>query len=67
MPTEEQVQELQFQQMLADALAIQDRFVSAPLLKTTGKGHMASRGVEGLKTDAKELEARFPPPPEDGK
>ncbi|HEY1049997.1 MAG TPA: hypothetical protein VGE39_09595 [Prosthecobacter sp.] len=67
MPTEDQTQEARFQQMLADALAMQDRLVGEPLLNTTGKSHLASRGVEGLKADALELAARFPPPPEDGK
>lgn len=48
-----------FQDLLADALAIQDRFVAEPRLKTTGIGHLKSRGVEGLKQDAAELAAKY--------
>ncbi|MDZ4401302.1 hypothetical protein [Prosthecobacter sp.] len=48
-----------FQDLLADALAIQDRFVAEPRLKTTGKGLLKSRGVEGLKQDAAELAAKY--------
>jgi hypothetical protein len=48
-----------FQNLLADALAIQDRFVAEPRLKTTGKGHLKSRGVEGLKQDTAELAAKY--------
>lgn len=44
-----------FQDLLADALAIQDRFVAEPRLKTTGTGYLKSRGVDGLKQDAAEL------------
>jgi hypothetical protein len=42
-------------EIMADALAIQDRFIPEPMLKTTGRGVMKSRGVEGLIEDAKEL------------
>ncbi len=49
-----------FQDLLADALAIQDRFVAEPRLKTTGTGHLKSRGVEGLKQDTAELAAKYP-------
>ncbi len=45
--------------ILADALAIQDRFVAEPMLKTTGRGVLKSRGVEGLKQDAEELRKKF--------
>lgn len=48
-----------FQDLLADALAIQDRFVAEPKLKTTGTGHLKSRGVDGLKQDAAELAAKY--------
>ncbi len=48
-----------FQELLADALAIQDRFVAEPRLKTTGTGHLKSRGVDGLKQDAAELAAKY--------
>ncbi len=45
--------------ILEDALAIQDRFVAEPMLKTTGRGVLKSRGVESLKQDAEELRERF--------
>ena len=45
--------------ILEDALAIQDRFVAEPMLKTTGQGVLKSRGVESLKQDAEELCERF--------
>lgn len=48
-----------FQDLLADALAIQDRFVEEPRLKTTGTGYLKSRGVDGLKQDAAELAAKY--------
>jgi hypothetical protein len=41
--------------VLEDALAIQDRFVAEPLLKTTGRGKLKSRGAESLKQEAQEL------------
>jgi hypothetical protein len=45
--------------LLEDGLAIQDRFVAEPMLKTTGKGTLKSRGVEGLKQDIEELRAKY--------
>ena len=45
--------------ILADALAIQGRFVAEPMLKTTGRGVLKSRGVDGLKQDANELRKMF--------
>lgn len=45
--------------ILADALAIQDRFVAEPMLKRTGHGILRSRGVEGLRQDAEDLRKRF--------
>jgi len=45
--------------ILEDALAIQDRFVAEPLLKTTGRGGLKSRGAESLKEDAQELRRKF--------
>ena len=45
--------------ILADALAIQDRFIAEPMLKTTGHGVLKSRGVEGLNQDAEELRNKF--------
>jgi hypothetical protein len=44
--------------LLEDGLAIQDRFIPEPMLKTTGKGHLKSRGVDGLKQDIEELRKR---------
>lgn len=41
--------------ILEDGLAIQDRFVAEPLLKTTGRGGLKPRGAESLKQDAQEL------------
>jgi hypothetical protein len=48
-----------FQDLLEDALAIQDRFVAEPRLKTTETGYLKSRGVDGLKQDAAELAAKY--------
>ena len=45
--------------ILNDALAIQDRFVAEPMLKTTGRGVLKSRGAEGLHRDAEELRKKF--------
>jgi len=58
--TSPQIEDDIFQSLLADALAIQDRFVPEPMLKTAGKGHLKSRGVEGLKEDAAALAAKYP-------
>lgn len=38
-----------FQRVLADALAIQDRFVAEPMYAKTGKGFLKSAGVDELK------------------
>jgi hypothetical protein len=38
-----------FQQVLADALAIQERFAAEPVYAKTGKGYLKSAGVEELK------------------
>lgn len=45
--------------ILVDALAIQDRFVAEPMLKKTGRGVLKSRGVKGLQADAEELRKKF--------
>jgi hypothetical protein len=37
-----------FQRVLADALAIQDRFAAEPVYAKTGKGFLKSAGVEEL-------------------
>jgi hypothetical protein len=46
-------------EVMADALAIQDRFIPEPMLKTTGRGVLKSRGVQGLIEDAEELRRKF--------
>lgn len=46
-------------EILNDALAIQDRFVAEPRLKQTGRGVLKSRGVDGLQRDAEELRKKF--------
>ena len=46
-------------EILDDALAIQDRFVAEPMLKRTGRGVLKSRGVDGLQHDAEELRKKF--------
>ncbi|MES2474742.1 MAG: hypothetical protein V4640_03100 [Verrucomicrobiota bacterium] len=37
-----------FKRVLADALAIQDRFAAEPIYAKTGKGYLKSEGVEEL-------------------
>ena len=37
-----------FQRVMADALAIQHRFVAEPVYAKTGKGYLKSEGVEEL-------------------
>lgn len=38
-----------FRRVMADALAIQDRFVAEPVYAKTGKGFLRSAGVDDLK------------------
>jgi hypothetical protein len=38
-----------FQRVLADALAIQDRFAAEPVYAKTGKGFLRPTGVDDLK------------------
>jgi hypothetical protein len=38
-----------FLEVMAEALAIQDRFSAEPIYARTGKGHLKSVGVEELK------------------
>ena len=38
-----------FKRVLADALAIQDRFAAEPVYAKTGKGYLKSAGVEELR------------------
>lgn len=47
------------EEILEDALAIQHRFEAAPLLKTTGRGSLKSRGAEGLRMEADELRKKL--------
>jgi hypothetical protein len=37
-----------FQRVMADALAIQHRFIAEPVYAKTGKGYLKSEGVEEL-------------------
>jgi hypothetical protein len=37
-----------FKRVMADALAIQERFVAEPVYAKTGKGYLKSEGVEEL-------------------
>lgn len=47
------------EEILADALAIQDRFTAEPLLKFTGKGALKSRGANAIIADAEELRQKL--------
>ena len=38
-----------FQRLMAEGLAIQDRFAAEPIYAKTGKGYLKSAGVEELK------------------
>lgn len=38
-----------FQELMAEGLAIQDRFAAEPVYAKTGKGYLKSAGVEELK------------------
>lgn len=38
-----------FQELMAEGLAMQDRFAAEPVYARTGKGHLKSAGVEELK------------------
>lgn len=38
-----------FQELMAEGLAMQDRFAAEPVYATTGKGHLKSAGVDELK------------------
>lgn len=49
-----------FQRVLADALAIQDRFAAEPVYAKTGKGFLKSAGVEEL-IAIKEVEPKKKP------
>ena len=49
-----------FLEVMAEALAIQDRFSAEPIYAKTGKGHLKSVGVQELQ----ELKAQRKPLPE---
>ena len=55
MPDEAKSPDPLLAEVMADALAIQDRFIPEPMLKTIGRGVLKSRGVQGLVEDAEEL------------
>lgn len=38
-----------FRRVMADALAIQDRFAAEPVYATTGRGYLRSEGVSDLR------------------
>ena len=38
-----------FRELMAEGLAMQDRFIAEPLYARTGKGFLKSQGVEELK------------------
>ncbi len=38
-----------FQELMAEGLAMQDRFAAEPVYAKTGKGHLKSAGVDELK------------------
>ena len=38
-----------FQELMAEGLAMQDRFAAEPIYAKTGKGHLKSAGVDELK------------------
>lgn len=59
MPEESKPLDPLLAEVMADALAIQDRFIPEPMLKTTGRGVLKSRGVQGLIEDAEELRQKF--------
>jgi hypothetical protein len=52
-----------FQEVMAEALAIQDRFAAEPVYARTGKGYLKSVGVEELSRIKKELMKSNPPNP----
>ena len=39
-----------FRELMAEGLAMQDRFAAEPVYAKTGKGYLKSAGVEELKT-----------------
>jgi hypothetical protein len=59
MPEDAKLPDPLLAEVMADALAIQDRFIPEPMLKTTGRGVLKSRGVQGLIEDAEELRRKF--------
>ena len=49
-----------FQEVMAEALAIQDRFAAEPVYAKTGKGYLKSAGVEELSRIKEELKRAKP-------
>lgn len=47
------------EEILADALAIQDRFAAEPHFKSTGEGVLKSRGANAIAADAEELRQKL--------
>lgn len=47
-----------FQELMAEGLAIQDRFSAEPVYAKTGKGYLKSAGVEELKKIKAEEKAK---------
>ncbi len=54
---QEQEEQAFFDEALAEALRITDRFVAEPVFARTGQGVLMSRGVEGMKADEELLRA----------
>lgn len=52
-----------FQRVLAEGLAIQDRFSAEPVYAKTGKGYLKSAGVEELKNVKEQLRVKESPEP----
>lgn len=54
---QEQEEQAFFDEALAEALRITDRFVAEPVFARTGQGVLMSRGVEGMKAGEELLRA----------
>ncbi len=54
---QEQEEQAFFDEALAEALRITDRFIAEPVFARTGQGVLMSRGVEGMKADEELLRA----------
>lgn len=47
-----------FQELMAEGLAMQDRFSAEPVYAKTGKGHLKSVGVEALQKTKQEQKGK---------